>query len=148
MKLLMLSIGCHPTLPLPRNGTLRGALARGAHACSLPCTCSSLSTREGNQLRNSLSTRADKGNKQISFTRNKAPSSVSQQSARNCSREPMHRSGHMQVETVFQPRELDLNGPDFAEGHRSYEQCVAEAHRIASPRARSEDEAAKTRPLH
>ena len=57
----------------------------------------------------------------------------------------MHRSGHMQVETVFQPRELDLNGPDFAEGHRSYEQCVAEAHRIASPRARSEDEAAKTR---
>ena len=53
----------------------------------------------------------------------------------------MHRSGHMQVETVFQPRELDLNGPDFAEGHRSYEQCVAEAHRIASPRARSEDEA-------
>ena len=50
----------------------------------------------------------------------------------------MHRSGHMQVETVFQPRELDLNGPDFAEGHRSYEQCVAEAHRIASPRARSE----------
>ena len=53
----------------------------------------------------------------------------------------MHRSGHMQVETVFQPRELDLNGPDFAEGHRSYEQCVAEAHRIASPRARSEHEA-------